>query len=65
MKCKVKFRVVKFRINDADSDKEQWEVLITNLNRFEFPASRMKELYHMRCVCYGATDCIKHDKMCQ
>ena len=45
---KIKFRVVKFRINDDDSDKEHWEVLITNLNRFEFPASRMKEMYHMR-----------------
>ena len=48
VKCKVKFRVVKFRINDVDSGKEQWEVMITNLNRFEFPVSRMKELYHMR-----------------
>jgi len=46
--CDVKFRVVKFRINDADSGKEQWEVLITNLNRFEFPITKMKELYHMR-----------------
>lgn len=46
--CTVRCRVVKFRINDGDSDKEQWEVLVTNLNRFEFPVSRMKELYHMR-----------------
>lgn len=46
--CTVRCCVVKFRINDEDSDKEQWEVLITNLNRFEFPVSRMKELYHMR-----------------
>lgn len=47
-RCIVKCRVVKFRINNADSDKEEWEVLITNLNRFEFPLSMMKELYHLR-----------------
>lgn len=46
--CEVKCRVVKFRINDEESGKEQWEVLVTNLNRFEFPIERMKELYHMR-----------------
>lgn len=42
------FRVVKFRINDEDTGKEEWEVLITNLNRFEFPMKRMKKLYHKR-----------------
>lgn len=46
--CKVKVRVVKFRINDPASGKEQWEVLVTNLNRFEFPIERMKEMYHMK-----------------
>lgn len=46
--CTVKCRVVKFRINDPASGKEQWEVLVTNLNRFEFPIERMKEMYHMR-----------------
>ena len=45
---KVKCRVVKFRINDADTGKEEWEVLVTNLNRFEFPIKKMKELYHLR-----------------
>ena len=44
----IKCRVVKFKINDTDSGKEVWEVLITNLNRFEFPIKRMKELYHIR-----------------
>ena len=44
----IKCRVVKFRINDPNSGKEVWEVLITNLNRFEFPVKKMKELYHMR-----------------
>lgn len=44
----VKCRVVKFRINDADTGKEEWEVLVTNLNRFEFPIKKMKELYHLR-----------------
>ena len=44
--CKVKFRVVKFQINEGDADS--WEILITNLNRFEFPVDKMKEMYHMR-----------------
>ena len=44
----VKCRVCKFRINNQNTDKEEWEVLVTNLNRFEFPISRMKEMYHMR-----------------
>lgn len=44
----IKCRVVKFKINDTDSGKEVWEVLITNLNRFEFPIKKMKELYHIR-----------------
>ena len=44
----VKCRVCKFRINDPSTDKEEWEVLVTNLNRFEFPISRMKKMYHMR-----------------
>ena len=35
-------------INDPDSGKEVWEVLITNLDRIEFPISRMKYMYHMR-----------------
>lgn len=46
--CNVKCRVVKFRINNADTGREEWEVLLTNLNRFEFPTQRMKEMYHKR-----------------
>ena len=45
-KCTVKFRVVKFRI--SEDGKDAWEILITNLNRFEFPIERMKEMYHKR-----------------
>ncbi|RGE17115.1 IS4 family transposase [Desulfotomaculum sp. OF05-3] len=44
----VKCRVVKFRINNFDTGREEWEVLLTNLNRFEFPILRMKEMYHKR-----------------
>ena len=47
-RCTIKFRVVKFLINDPDTGKDVWEVLVTNLNRFEFPIAKMKELYHMR-----------------
>lgn len=46
--CHVKCRVVKFRINNPDTGKEEWEVLLTNLNRFEFPLRKMKDLYHKR-----------------
>lgn len=46
--CHVKCRVVKFRINNPDTGKEEWEVLLTNLNRFEFPLRKMKALYHKR-----------------
>ncbi len=42
----LKFRAVKFKINEDGHDS--WEVLITNLNRFEFPLERLKELYHQR-----------------
>lgn len=44
----VKCRVVKFRINNSDTGKEEWEVLVTNLSRFEFPIDKMKKLYHKR-----------------
>lgn len=44
--CKVHLRVVKFRINE--SGKDQWEVLVTNLDRSDFPLADMKGLYDMR-----------------
>lgn len=47
-RCHVKCRVCKFRINNPDTGKQEWEVLLTNLNRFEFPLSAMKDLYHRR-----------------
>lgn len=47
-RCTIKFRVVKFLINDPNTGKDAWEILVTNLNRFEFPIAQMKELYHMR-----------------
>lgn len=46
--CDVKCRIVKFRINNSDTGREEWEVLLTNLNRFEFPISRMKKMYYKR-----------------
>ena len=45
---KIKFRVCKFRINNPDTGKQEWEVLVTNLNRFEFPLKKMKDMYHLR-----------------
>ena len=44
--CEVKFRVIKFKIKSKSKDK--WEVLVTNLNRFEFPTFDVKQLYFMR-----------------
>lgn len=44
----VKCRVCKFRINNPDTGKQEWEVLVTNLNRFEFPLKKMKDMYHLR-----------------
>lgn len=37
------FRIVRFPISE-----NQFEVLITNLNKQEFPVEKLKELYHMR-----------------
>lgn len=45
--CTVTCRVVKFKITDCKGN-ETWEVLLTNLNRFEFPISKLKEIYHRR-----------------
>lgn len=39
---------VKFRINNSDTGRDEWEVLLTNLNRFEFSISRMNEMHHKR-----------------
>lgn len=47
-RTKIKCRVCKFRINNPDTGKQEWEVLLTNLNRFEFPLKKMKDLYHKR-----------------
>lgn len=44
--CEVRFRIVKFRINDAG--KDQWEVIVTNLPSNKFPMEDIKKLYAMR-----------------
>ena len=46
--CTIKFRTCKFRINDPKSGKEEWEVVLTNLNRADYPLKRIKEIYHLR-----------------
>ena len=48
-KCVIKFRVCKFTINDPESGKEVWEVLITNLPRDKFSIKDMKRIYWLRC----------------
>lgn len=47
-KCIVKFRVVKFKINDPDTGKQVWEVLVTNLPRDKFDLKAMKCIYWLR-----------------
>ncbi len=39
----IEFRIVRFPISE-----DTYEILITNLNRKEFPVEKLKELYHMR-----------------
>lgn len=59
--CNVKFRACKIKINDPDTDKEEWEVLLTNLDRRDFPLSRMKELYHLRWGIESSFRKLKYD----
>ncbi|SFO85405.1 Transposase DDE domain-containing protein, partial [Acidaminococcus fermentans] len=44
--CEIRFRIVKFRIND--SGKNQWEVIVTNLPSNRFSVNDIKNLYAMR-----------------
>lgn len=62
--CTVKFRACKFRINDPDSGKAEWEVVLTNLDRKDFPLSRMKELYHLRWGIESSFRKLKYDLGC-
>ena len=62
--CTVKFRACKFRFNDPGSDKDEWEVVLTNLNRKDFPLSRMKELYHLRWGIESSFRKLKYDLGC-
>lgn len=39
----IEFRIVRFPISE-----DTYEILITNLNRKEFPVEKLKEIYHMR-----------------
>ncbi|EFK31116.1 transposase, IS4 family [Lactobacillus delbrueckii subsp. bulgaricus PB2003/044-T3-4] len=60
--CHVRFRVCKFRINPDDApNKEQWEVLVTNLDADKFPLERMKELYNLRWGIEKSFKMLKYD----
>ncbi|WP_235808330.1 transposase [Levilactobacillus senmaizukei] len=59
--CTVKFRVCKFRINNEESGKDEWEVLVTNLNSKEFSLEEMKELYHLRWGIESSFRKLKYD----
>lgn len=62
--CNVKFRACKLRINNPDTDKDEWEVLLTNLNLQEFPLSRMKKLYHLSWGIESSFRKLKYDLGC-
>lgn len=62
--CTVKFRACKFRINDPDSGKAEWEVILTNLDRKDFPLSRMRDLYHLRWGIESSFRKLKYDLGC-
>ena len=44
----MKIRICKFRINEPGTGKEEWKVLLTNLDKVEFPLEKIKYLYHLR-----------------
>lgn len=46
--CPMKIRICKFRINEPGTGKEEWEVLLTNLDKVEFSLEKIKYLYHLR-----------------
>lgn len=60
----MKFRACKVRINDPDTGKDELEVLLTNLNRQEFPLPRMKKLYHLRWGIESSFRKLKYDLSC-
>lgn len=57
--CQVKFRACKIRINNPRSDQDEWEVLLTNLDRKKFPLSSLKTIYHLR---WGIESSFRHLK---
>lgn len=59
--CDIKFRACKIKVNDPDTGKEEWEVLLTNLDRQEFPLEQMKELYHLRWGIESSFRKLKYD----
>lgn len=44
----MKIRICKFRINEPGTGKEEWKILLTNLDKVEFPLEKIKYLYHLR-----------------
>lgn len=61
----VKFRVCKIRIKDEDTyDKDTWEVIITDLDKEQFPLERIKQLYHMRWGIESSFRKLKYDLGC-
>lgn len=45
---RMSFRVVRFKISDTGNDRNDYETIVTSLDRAEFPAEEIKKLYHFR-----------------
>lgn len=46
--CDIEYRVIRIKINNTGVDSDDYETLITNLNRFEFHTDDFKDLYFTR-----------------
>ncbi|MBD0968543.1 transposase [Lactobacillus crispatus] len=51
-------------MNDPDTDKDEWEVLLTNLNRQDFSLFHIKSLYHLWWIIEGPFRKLKYDLGC-
>lgn len=56
--CTIRYRIVRFRINEDGPD--EYETIITSLDRFQFSPEDIKELYRMRWGIETAFRDLKH-----
>ena len=44
----IKLRVVRFKLSDTGNDANDYETIVTSLDRTQFPMDEIKKLYHLR-----------------